>query len=274
MDPNPRTPVTTVDAEEREVANVGAHAKATKDLNAKSRSERNASHRPGQRATTAVQVEPQEGVPVRSISTPAQQRTNFDHESPDEAIRKANSARVQAGQGRTREEVMANMSEVDRAEYQAQLDARKAAKHVDDGPKIVGKVAAVTNQQREGFTIKNEVGGGIETFDASGSDGAAVESVAEVEGMKFTNTNMGRPKPQVPATKASTNGGDHRRKIAKSICPDFPDNYVFDDSARKKIARLQADYEDRPDVIRAVAAAESDDDMKRRLVDEFPEAFA
>jgi hypothetical protein len=63
------------------------------------------------------------------------------------------------------------------------------------------------------------------------------------------------------------------RKIARAICADFPDNYVFTDSPKKKLARLQADYEDRPDVIRAVAAAETDGEVKRRLIEEFPEAF-
>jgi hypothetical protein len=61
--------------------------------------------------------------------------------------------------------------------------------------------------------------------------------------------------------------------IARSICPDFPENYVFTDPVRKKIARLQADYEDRPDIIRAVAAADVDPEVRSRLIQEFPEAF-
>jgi hypothetical protein len=66
---------------------------------------------------------------------------------------------------------------------------------------------------------------------------------------------------------------DPRRIIAKTLCADFPDIYDFEAPARKKIARIQADFENRPDIIRAVAAAETDSEMKTRLVQEFPEAF-
>jgi len=269
MDTPVRAPIATADHEEREVGNVSAHARATQ--------QRNANHRPGQRATSAnISVEPQEGIPVRNLTTPAKHVTNLEHTSPAEAIRQAESVKVQAGQGRTREEMMAGMTEEERAEYVAQIESRRA-QHVDDAPMIVGHVPAPRNQQKEGFQINNDVGGGVDTFDASGMGGQNEESVVEMEGMKFTNTNIGRPKPVVPATPpapVSAGTADVRRKIARAVCPDFPDNYNFDDPIRKKVARLQADYDDRPDVIRAVAAAETDDAVKARLVEEFPEAFA
>lgn len=63
-----------------------------------------------------------------------------------------------------------------------------------------------------------------------------------------------------------------RRQTAKMLCPDFPDNYDFDASLRKKIARLQADYEDRPDVMRAVFVAETDE-VKAELIQAFPGVF-
>jgi len=90
------------------------------------------------------------------------------------------------------------------------------------------------------------------------------------------------PKKAVPAPKKATasaavlvpaTGVDVRRKVAKSICPDFPDNYDFNLPVKKKIARLMADYEDRPDVIKAVAAAETDADMRHALIEEFAEVF-
>jgi hypothetical protein len=62
-------------------------------------------------------------------------------------------------------------------------------------------------------------------------------------------------------------------KIAKALCPDFPDSYDFAAPTKKKLARLQADFEDRLDVLRAVFAAEGDD-FKDQLVREFPQAFA
>ena len=61
---------------------------------------------------------------------------------------------------------------------------------------------------------------------------------------------------------------DARLKFARQLCPDFPVNYDFATNPRKKLARLQADYEERSDVIRAVFAAESDD-FKAVLLREF-----
>jgi hypothetical protein len=264
MDNPTRAPIVTADAEEQEVGNVAAHAKATKDRN---------NQRPGQRTASTVSVEPQEGIPVRQLATPTKHTTNLEHTSASEAIRQAESVKVQPGQGRSREELMASMSNEERLEYQAQIDARKSS-YVDTSTPVVGRVAAPQTQQKEGFVITNQVGGGVETFDASGTDGKNEESVVEVEGLRFSNTNVGRPKPPSAAKPNGNGSTDSRRKIAKSICPDFPDNYVFEDSAKKKIARLQADYEDRPDVIRAVAAAETDNDVRSRLLEEFPGAFA
>ena len=66
---------------------------------------------------------------------------------------------------------------------------------------------------------------------------------------------------------------DARLKFAKQLCSDFPSNYDFATNPRKKLARLQADYEERPDVIRAIFAAESDD-FKAVLLKEFPQAFS
>jgi hypothetical protein len=66
---------------------------------------------------------------------------------------------------------------------------------------------------------------------------------------------------------------DVRRKIAKALCADFPELYDFGDHWKRRLARIQLDYADRPDVIRAIFAAESDD-FKTVLLSEFPEAFA
>jgi hypothetical protein len=264
MNPQPRALVTTVDAEEQEVGNVASHAQNTRNLNKTRRT-------PGQRSTMGA-AEAQEGIAVRSLSTPAVQSTNLEKESAESAIRTANSARVVPGRGRTREELMAHMNEEEQAEYVAKLGAKKMA-HVDESP-IVGRVAVVKNQQKEGFKVTNSVGNGIEIHDAGGTGTTHRDQIveAEAEGIKFTNTNtrIARVKPAKSVGAAET---DPRRRIAKSICPDFPDNYVFEDTPRKKIARLQADYEDRPDVIRAVAAAETDGDVRVRLLQEFPDAF-
>jgi hypothetical protein len=165
---------------------------------------------------------------------------------------------------------------------------------VPQQPQIVGHVPAPQNRQTEGFNVTGSVGGGTEIADLGGTGGATEDQVevVEVEGMKCTNTNTGKPKGGVklvdkggkapakrvvkrtaPATEASAEQDNVCRKIAKAICKDFPDDYVFTNAPRQKIARLQADYFDRPDVIRAVAAAETDGEVKAKLVQEFPEAF-
>jgi hypothetical protein len=266
MDPPNRTSVTTASAEEREVGNIRNHAQGVQQRNSDV-------YQPGRR-TASMTVEAQEGVTVRQLTTPAKQSTNFEYESPAEALRRADSVRVQPGVGRTREEMLASMSEEQRNEYLSVLESKKAG--YVDAPLVVGTIAPMKNAQKEGFNIHNTVGGGIETADASGMGGEVVESVMSEEGLTFRNTNVGKPKPapRPVVTASSAADIDTRRRIALAICPDFPDNYVFDDPVRKKIARLQADYEDRPDVIRAVAAADTDLEVRSRLVEEFPGAFA
>jgi hypothetical protein len=266
MDAPTRLPITTASAEEREVGNVRNHAQGVKDRNTNL-------YQPGRR-TASMTVEAQEGVTVRQLTTPAKQTTNFEFESPAEAIRRADSARVQPGVGRTREEMLAGMTEDQQLEYLAALESRKSG--YVDAPVVVGTITPMRNVQKEGFNIHNTVGGGIEIADAGGMGGDVVESVVSEEGMTFRNTNIGKPKPAPKPVVAASSAADMdtRRRIALAICPDFPDNYVFDDPVRKKIARLQADFEDRPDVIRAVAAADTDLEVRSRLVEEFPGAFA
>jgi hypothetical protein len=270
MEPKSRTPITTVDAEEQEVSNVKAHSAETTARNATNY--RKDSHHPD------VEGASSEGIPVRRLKTKAVSATNLEKTSPGQAISEAQSVKIDAGQGRTRDEMLAGMDEDEREAYLAQLGAHKAA-YVDE-PVIVGRVAKMSGTtEKEGVKIATSVGGGTSTADLGGTGEAGKQqlSTAESEGIRFTNTNGPKKgvrvvdkKPSQPQTPADD---DMCRKIAKSVCPDFPDNYVFSDPIRKKIARLQADYDDRPDVIRAVAAAETDAEVKRRLVAEFPQAF-
>lgn len=274
MEARARIPITTVEAEEQEVASIRAHSNST--------TQRNASNYRRDPRHPNVQVEEQDGRPVRRVQTPARQGANFEHMSPHEAISRANSIQVQPGQGMTREEMISQMNEGERELYLAELDARKSA-YVDE-PVAVGRVPAPRTQEREGFTVRSSVGNGIDIADLGGTGIAGKEQVSQVEseGIRFANTNgpkRGVRLVDTPASKPLVStphapaDDDMCRKIAKSVCPDFPDNYLFSDPIRKKIARLQADFEDRPDVIRAVAAAETDAEVKRRLVDEFPAAF-
>jgi hypothetical protein len=295
MNPQARHAVTTTDAEEREVGNVAAHAQQTRQANASAR-------RHPQRAPS-VSIEPQEGREVRTIKNPAfQPPIDLEKTSVTEAIRATDrAARIEPGQGLTREQMLAQMPEEEREAYLSEMEARRTGyiaqddpqavaerernrkllaqqgRLVDDqGPTVVGRVASSPKTaQKEGFNITNHVGGGTETVDLSGLDTPSENKVRviESEGLKFTVTNgAGTAKPAAPAP-APAKSSDTRRILARSICPDFPDNYNFDDSVRKKIARLQADFDDRPDVIRAAASADRDEELRSRIVEEFPEAF-
>jgi hypothetical protein len=268
-----RSAMTMTESDEREVGQVASHAQAARQANQQ--------YRRGQPVDTpqGSSVEMQDGVPVRRLKTAAgerskQQRTVLTSESAGDAIRRANSVQVDPGQGITREEMLERMSPEQREGYLATTGALKAA-HFDDGAtqaKIVGRVtASKAPKTQDGISAKVTTGGGIETADPStGTTEKPVETVRVEDGITFRGTNLSKPKPPVVKDTGDT---DVRRRVAKAICPDFPDNYDFTLPERKKLARLQADYEDREDVLRAVFAAESDA-FKLLLVAEFPAVFA
>lgn len=234
MNPGSREAITTVDAEEQEVGGVEAHAKRTRELNGPRKTKKSSA---GQRVTGATMtVDEMEG---RVVNRPA-----FKTATKNEAA--------------SLDEAGALISEAENVK-------------VDALPSVVGTVAAPESASKEGITVTNTVGNGIETFDLSGLDKKSPDQVTtiESEGLRFTTTN-GPKKSVVQIDKKSE---DLRRKVAKAVCPDFPDLYDFDTSLRKKIARIQADFDDRPDVIKAIYAAESDE-VKNALVEQFPEAFA
>lgn len=291
MKPPPRHSINTahVESEEREVQNVQKHASGVRTAN--TQNYRRGSENRALPGRFITQVEEQDARPVgRGFRTPAKQETNLEKTSVYEAISAANSVRIEPGQGLTRDEMVEQMDPEAAAQYTAEIAARRAM-HVATPASMpvarqVGQIrSGAATVQREGMTVRNHVGGGVETADFAGTDVRSKEQVVtvEAEGMRFTNTNG--PKRDVvrvvPATaKAEATAPvsikgteDTRRKIAKMMCPDFPDQYDFDASDRKKVARIQADFEDRSDVIRAIFAAENDA-MKNRLLQEFPEAFA
>lgn len=266
---------TVVEAEERIVGNVQTHAQ---DVRSSNQARRN--------ITASSGIESQDGVVVRTL-TPLNSkdgaRTTLTGSNIQQLINEANDVQVQPGRGVTRDEVMARMSPEQREQYQSEIQARKSA-YIDLQPSdvqngddargtIVGHVGQPGVVDSGGFRTTTTVGGGIDTVDLSGLDSPPVApEVIEVEGMKFTVTAP----PKKPVPQASGPAWDHvdpRRVIAKAICRDFPDLYDFEAPTKKKIARIQADFEDRADVIRAVAAAETDAEMKVRLIEEFPAAF-
>lgn len=294
MNPRPRQEVgLDIDAEEREVGDVSVHAATTRARNVENYRRKRTPRSESTAGTLHMGggVEPQEeievpGVRFQTVAGEKAKRTSTDITRAGAAISEANKVKIKPGRGRTREELIRDaiarggLTDEELAEYEEELASMRAMHGVvstPTSPSVVARVQAPQHQQREGFDLELSVGGGVETADLGGTGGATKdqETTIEVEGVRFTNTNgpkqgvrlVDKPKPVSSADDTMC------RKIAKAICSDFPDNYVFTDPIRKKIARLQADFEDRPDVIRAVAAAETDGEVKRRLVEEFPEAF-
>jgi len=267
MDPKPRTEVTaaTVEDEEREVGNIAEHSARTAARNA-TNYRRGASNRA--MPAGSVVIEEQDGVPVRTLNTPT--KTGGDATRASEAIRQVErQSKIAAGTGQTREEMISKMTPEERAQYADQVASRAAAYDAEAPAKIVAQIESVPRTvEREGMKVHNEVGGGTAIADLGGTGAVPKTEVVVEEGVKFTRT-----KSRKASTPGNGQDSDTARVIAKSICPDFPESYVFTAPIRKKIARLQADFDDRPDVIRAVAAADTDPEVRSRLLAEFPEAF-
>jgi hypothetical protein len=293
MDPNPRRSInnTTIDAEEREVGNVREMADSTAERNKgnyrRQRTSRDEST--AGRLSSSVNVESQEGTVVagikfQTLAGEESKKAVVNLNRAGEAIRQAKNVKARPGKGRTREELLRDaveregLTEEEIQEYREELAAHRSAHGVEE-PVVVGRVAAPGVKHTEGFNVTGSVGGGVDIADMGGTGGVGRTHVVESEGIKFTVTappgaNKGYKLVDKVAPVAGPPADDAMcRRIAKCICSDFPENYVFSDPIRKKIARLQADFEDRPDVIRAVAAAETDGEVKRRLVEEFPDAF-
>jgi len=270
-----KTAVATIEADERTVMSSATHAATTRDTNR---------GKPNVRTAGQGAAESQEGVTVgRTFKTSAKSRSSLSAESAGEALRQANNVQIDPGQGITEEQMLARMAPEDRDVYLAKKDSLKS-RYVDTDISSQGtQVATIKTasvKEAEGMKLTQKVGGGVEIADMGGGTGGKAEASTRTEdGITFKNTNGPKDKPQVhPRTAAETpvmhldGTADIRRKIAHTMCPDFPESYDFAASPKKKLARLQADFEDRPDVLRAVFAIESDD-FKKQLVAEFPQAF-
>lgn len=278
----PRTAMNAAtESDEREVGNTRNHASAV--------TQRNTTYKRGT-PLNAQGMELQDGVPVRKLKTAAGERAKNQRQvltgsNAASIIQEAEKeAKIDPGRGITEEEMLERMSPDEAAQYVATKNARKAQYLETDAP-VVGKVVSAEKTKKEAGGVTSTVStskGSQDIFDATGMDpGKPVIKTIERDGMKFTTTNGPSEKEQ-PSPRAAEaqkpvmlkdGSVEVRRMIAKQLCPDFPTNYDFAASPRKKLARLQADYEDRPDVIRAVFAAEADD-FKATLMSEFPGAFS
>jgi hypothetical protein len=243
-------------------------------------------------------VEEQDGVivPGRTLKTPAGERAKLaraDMDKAGELLRQANNVQVEPGVGTTQDEMMSRMTDEQRELYLAQKEAHKAQYVNEPAPspaavvsrRTVARVQSKSAKTTESFgtTATLSVGGGMEISDGDGDIVGSVQNETdsfEQEGMTFKTTNGPRRTQAVapaqvqarPAPKSAGPAPEVRLRLAKQICADFPSNYDFALSAKKKLARITADYEDRADVIRAIFAAE-DDEMKGFLFAEFPQVF-
>jgi len=298
---------TTVSEEERVVGGtISQHAQQTRSGNTgyvRGQTRVNATPR-GVQAGQVVHtqrgmmvVEQQDGTVVdrAPLQTPAGDRAKYMRTSAEytgEVLSDISKIRIEPGAGVSREELLERMSEQEQEQYLSEIESRKAA-YVNEEPaaarpvassrQVVGRVnsGAAREGQREGMSFKNSVGAGsIEIEDPTGLGGKAHESETEVEGIKFKFVNGPKrdnkpsvhPRSEEVREVRAPGSIDARRMVAKTMCADFPDLYDFTQPARKKLARITADFEDRPDIIRAIFAAEGDD-FKMMLVEAFPSVF-
>lgn len=262
-----RSMIATIEPDEHIVMNSRTHASNTKAGNRRTASEAGS-----------------DGIPVRTLKTPA--ISSSDVTEAREVLSALDKVKITPGQGITVDEMLERMSDEEREEYRSKIEASKAG-YIQDvaaksgAGKKVGKVKGASGSTvSEGVRVTSSSGGGIETWD--GGEAPVVAEISQVstattveDGITFATTNIPATpaKPVKKAAKPVPMSPEVRLKIAKTMCPDFPDSYDFAAPAKKKLARLQADFEDRIDILRAVFAAE-DDELKARLVQEFPQAFA
>lgn len=272
-----RTSMVTTESDEREVGSVSQHATQAKTANT--------DYRRGQPVNPPNGIESQDGVQVRRLKTPSGEKARQTRTTlTADALRAAENVTITAGEGMSESDMLDRMDPQEAQAYLA-TKAAKRAQYVDESaPKVIGKVGKSKASTREGITAALTVGGGVETGDLQGMDpGKPQKATVTVEGLTFQTTNVpasrnqshprdnGRPVPAPVLVKQA--GADVRRMVARQLCSAFPDNYDFSAPDKKKLARLQADYEDRFDVLKAVFAAESDA-FKALLIEEFPDAFA
>ena len=259
----PKTMVATVEADEHIVMNSGEHATTTKR---------------GNRRTASAAGS--EGVPVRTLKTSAVSTTQITDGKA--AISDLDRIKITPGQGITRDEMLERMDPEAREAYRLKTEAARAgypqakaaqkAKQASSR-KVVGRVKRGAKGSSEDAAVST--GGGLETWDGGEAEVVAQigssETAETVDGVTFGTSAV------KPAKKPDPRGfgpmtPEVRRRIAETMCPDFPANYDFGAPAKKKLARLQADFEDRADILLAAFAAE-DEEVKARLLQEFPDAF-
>jgi hypothetical protein len=198
-------------------------------------------------ASTEAPIETGNVTTVRTLRTAAKSSTNLGLENLSEINNQLNQVQIDPAERQTVDE----MSSDDAEFFQASMD--------------VGRDAVSKRIASEDGIMSTVTLGTPKTSARPGDD------VVVQDGFRITNTNgPGSMKPLTPRVATT----DTRRKVARSIASDFPDNYDFDQPVKRKVARLVADYGDRQDVIRAAMAAETSVETRDAIISEFPEIFA
>ncbi len=195
----------------------------------------------------SVTIDPRKGVSVEEL---------LDNLSPEERIRREYELEKQQIKVRAR----ANTPE----EREAQTIREETVKlHA----KMLAKLASLQDgQQQPQPAVFSEVEG--ISFATTGIPSAAVAAVAQQQPVSE------RPKavPVEPKSRKAVDPGV-KSLIAKSVLPTFPfEQYNFADTDRKKLARIDLDFEDKFDILRAIYAAE-DDVIREHIADNYPAAL-
>jgi hypothetical protein len=301
---------TEISEEERVIGNTQTHAAQTRNANTgyvrgqtpvNPRNVQAGQLVKSQRGVMEVELQDGQVVDRAPLKTAAGEKAKHTRTSADNASAvesQISKLKIEPVQGATRDELIERMSPEEREEYLARISANKA-QYVDEPPvvaesrQVVNRIASNKTGQQEGIRYANSVGGGTEIADPAGlSTGKPVESTYDQEGIRFRSVNGPKrdlqpsvhprqasqqaapaaPAAPAPAAYVMQLSPAVRMGIAKSVCADVPDNYDFAAPAKKKLARISLDFEDRLDIIQAIYMAETED-FKPLLVQEFPAAF-
>lgn len=149
----------------------------------------------------------------------------------------------------------------------------------DEGGRVVGRVRHTdTGKTREGIEVLDTSRRG-----KSSAGPAPAKKAKKAAPAKKAASKKAAPAKPAPAKKAApakpapavvnkSSGSPQKFRIAKRVCPEFPDDWNFFGKTQDKLDRLKELGSD-PDMIDALYASESSS-MKRALEENFPKHFS
>lgn len=217
-----------------------------------------------------------DGTVVRSVSTPTHMKSRLDSTGSAQAEITKYENKIQI-KPEAQKHRMEDMSDEDLEAYLQEKERRIQARvaTLPSTPRIVApgkRMPVISGDEDSSIAISTT------------KTKKAKTKKIEAEGISFEVTaplNQDAPDPETlwespPPKKSSvslSSDASRRLLMARKLCKDFPENYNFDAPDRKKLARITADYEDRPDVVRAIWTVEKDA-FKVVLEENFPDLFS